>query len=300
MIYKTAIKSKNPYSKKLILPLVILISSFFIGTIGFHIMWQDYNATFIDSIYMTYLIISTVGFRELYSLSPNGRLFTIIIGLVGTGSFLYIMTIVMENIVFMQVNNLRNNKKMRKTLENIQNHIIIVGYGRVGKLTVEHLINAGEDCVIVDDKIDTENLVLNHNKKLFVHGDATEDTVLKIAGIERAKGLIVTLANPADDVFVILTAKEINQKIYIVARADNEKDISKMMKAGADRIVNPYNAGGERMSNLMLNRNVVDFFKANLGEDLPELAFETIELPDDCPIIGKSLLEIDFRKKTKF
>lgn len=186
---------------------------------------------------------------------------------------------------------------MKKTIEELEDHIILIGNGRVGKLAADILKSSGKDFVVIDEEFE-ENLSIRMKKGLLsVLGDATEDDVLLRAGIKRAKGMIVTTANSATNVFVVLSAKVLNPKIFIVARSDEENANEKIRRAGADRIVNPYAIGGQRLANLMINPNVVEFFETSFGTGSQNLTIENIRLPEKCSLFGQNLKEIDVRRK---
>ena len=294
------IKQKNSVTKlkQPILPFIILLSVLILGTLSYYILWEDTGGTFIDALYMTIITITTVGFMEVHPLDSIGRLLTIFISLLGIGSLFYILMVIMENLFIIQLQNIRGKKKMQKKIEMLENHIILVGFGRVGKLTAAELSNQQIDFVVIDEKFDELTNDKFNNKFLTVTGDAAEDNVLKKAGIERASGIIVTTANPATTVFVVLTAKVLNPNIFIVARADEDNDVQKLIRAGADRIVNPYQIGGQRLANLMIKPNVIDFFETSFGSKEFNLTIENMELPADSPLIAKTLSETEIRKNS--
>jgi voltage-gated potassium channel len=295
-IQKVELKSQF---KKSYLPALILAVVIFSGTLGYHILWRNSNSTFMDEIYMTIMTITTVGFYEVHPLDTPGRILTMIIAVSGISSLFYLFSIVMENLVFLQLSNTRGIKKMEKELTKISNHIIVIGYGRVGKLAISELLHQNDKLVVVNDNFSEDEITeLTKNRILMVTGDATNDDILKDAIIEKAKGMIVTTANPATTVFVILSAKVLNPKLFIVARVDDHQSIQKLKIAGADRIVNPYQIGGQRLAHLMTNSHLVDFIETSFGSSTQgNLSIETIEIPENSDWITKSISEIDFRNK---
>jgi voltage-gated potassium channel len=283
---------KNSY-----LPAVILTIVIFGGTFGYHILWRNTNSTFMDELYMTVITITTVGFYEVHPLNTSGRILTMIIAVSGISSLFYLFSVVMENLVFLQLSNTRGIKKMEKILSKVSNHLIIIGYGRVGKLALNELLHHDDKILVINDNFsEEETAFLTKNNILMVTGDATNDEILKNAMIERARGMIVTTANPATTVFVILSAKVFNPKLFIVARVDDHQSIQKLKIAGADRIVNPYQIGGQRLAHLMVNSHLVDFLETSFGSSTQgNLSIETIEIPENSDWIGQSISEIDFR-----
>ena len=292
---KSKYKDLKPDTKKPILPGLVLLFVILVGTIGYYYLWKDSGATITDALYMTIITISTIGFAETHPLNEFGRAFTMFIAIFGVGSLFYVLSVIMENLFIMQLNNYRGKKKKMKNIEKLSNHIIIIGYGRVGQLAADLLAQQDKKFVVIDDDFIEEDTVNLKDNLLKVVGDATEDSTLIKAGIQRAKGLIVSTGNAATTVFVVLSAKVLNPNIFIVARADEDSSIQKLMRAGADKVVNPYSTGGQRMANLILNPNLVDFFEASF--DIEGLKIEHFKLPENSSWIGKTFQELDFRKK---
>ncbi len=286
----------KPVTKKPVIPILLVILVVVIGTIGYMLLWEEYNISLIDALYMTIITISTVGYKEVYPLNDVGKIFTIFIAISGIGSLFYVLSIVMENLFILQLHNYRRKKKMLKEIEKMSDHIILIGYGRVGQLAAKVLLERNEKFVVIDDDFEEFDYVNLKENILKVVGNATEDYILIKAGIERAKGLIVATGNPATTVFVVLTAKVLNPDIFIVARADEDSDIQKLKRAGADRIVNPYSIGGQRMANLIINTNVVDFIETSLEVNKSGLKIENIILPDNSIWLGRSLKDINLRQ----
>lgn len=283
--------------KKPVFPAFLLTGVLLVGTIGYSIIWADYDASFIDALYMTVITITTVGFAEIHPLGAFGRIFTMCICVLGMGSLFYILGILMENLFMIQILNLSGKKKTMKTIESLEGHIIVVGYGRVGQLASRELLRSSKKFVVIDKYQPELDLYSQNDKLLVVTGDATEDQTLLNAGIERASGLIVTTSNSADTVFVVLSAKVLNPKLFVIARCDENSSFEKLRRAGADRIVNPYEIGGQRLANMMIRPHVVDFIETSFGHDDDNLSIENIILPDDSSWIGKPLKEIHLRQK---
>jgi len=283
--------------KKPVIPAIILLLVIVVGTSGYYLLWSDTNATLTDAIYMTLITITTIGFAEVYPLDNTGRLFTIIIGVGGIGSLFYLLSIFMENLFILQIKNYKGNKRTMKQINELSDHLIIVGYGRVGKLAVNEIASHDKNCIIIDEDFEEEISNTENHKIFMLKGDATSDEILMKAGINKAKSMIVATANSATTVFVVLTARVLNPKLYIVARVDNDNDHEKLIRAGADKVVNPYSIGGQRLANLVVNPNVIDFFETSFGPSETNLSIEKIMLPEKSNWTEKSLIEIDFRRK---
>ncbi len=295
--------NKNQYNTKLkkpLLPGILLALIIIVGTIGYMLIWKDIaEAGFIDAFYMTIITITTLGYAEIYELGHVGRMFTIFIALFGIGSLFYILGTFMENLFILQLDNYRGKKKMQKKIDELDDHIIVIGLGRVGKRAVKELIQKQENFVVIDNKItDEQSEEINNNEFYCIKGDATDDDTLNSAGINRARALMVTTANSSTSVFVVLSAKVLNPNIFIVARCDNDNDIEKLMRAGANRVINPYAIGGQRLANILVNPNVVDFFETSLGSKQQSINIENIQLPEDSIWLGKSLIEMNLRQKS--
>lgn len=295
MFYFTKSDDSISKLKKPIIPFLILILVIVVGTVGYNIIWRDTDSTIIDELYMTFITITTIGFNEIYPLDTTGRIFTIIIGVSGIASLFYILGVMMENLVIIQLGNYRGKRKMKKILDQMENHFIIVGYGRVGKTTASELLKNKKPFVVVTNDLDDGNKDNYDRDSIFVMGDATNDDILKACGVERAKGIIITTSNPSVTVFVVLSAKVLNPNLFIVARSDHETDNEKLRRAGANRVVNPYAIGGQRLANLVVNKNVVDFIESSLGSGDDKLGIEFIELSENCDWFGKTLKELDVR-----
>ena len=281
------------------IPLIILLFVLIIGTTGYLIIWKDIpQSNLVDSIYMTFTTITTLGYGEIYPLGNSGRIFTMIIATAGIASLFYLFSTTMENLVTLQIYNYRGKRKMIKQIEMLENHIIVVGYGKVGQLAAHELLAKGEKFVLIDENLLESEFPNLKDKLLIIKGDAREDETLYKAGIDRARGMIVTTPNPATTVFVTISAKVLNPKIYLIARSDEQNDNEKLKRAGADEVVNPYEIGGKRLVNLMVNPQIVNFFETSFGNDENSLNIQKITLNDGSHWFNKSLTEIDARKKT--
>ena len=290
-------KELKPITKKPIMPTIVVLAVIVVGTAGYWWLWRYNNGNIIDALYMTWITIATIGYMEVHPLNETGRIFTILISIAGIGSLFYVLSIFMENLFILELHNYRGKKKKMKEIEKYENHIILIGYGRVGQLAAKVLLNRGEKFVVIDDDFIEEDVVNLKDNLLRITGNATEDAILNKAGIKKARGLLVATGNSATTVFVVLSAKVLNPDIFIVARADEDSDKEKLKRAGADRVVNPYSIGGQRMANLMINQNIVDFLETSFGIKDGNLRIESITLPDKSHWNDKTLRDLDLRQK---
>ncbi len=249
--------------------LIALIISF--GTLGYMGI-EGWN--FLDSLYMTIITLTTVGFKEIHDLSVSGRFFTIIIIISGAGTMLYILSTGAKLIIEGEIKDIFGRKKLEKKLAGLKNHHIICGYGRMGKIISRELKHANLNFVVVE-----KNPVNLEGKQdiLFIEGDATKDEILKSVGIEKAKCLISVLPTDAENLFVVLSARGLNTNLFIVARAGEEGSEQKLFRAGADRVVSPYYIGGLRIAHTVLKPAVVDFIE--LATKSGNIDLQIVEIP---------------------
>ena len=250
------------------------------------------NWSVLDSLYMTVISITTTGFAELKPLSASGRLFTIFLIILGVTSIAYIGGRVAQ--VFIE-NQFFRSRRMNKRLDTIGNHYIVCGYGRMGKTICEGLVENDVPFVIVENSQQKVDVILAKNW-LCVMGDATNDETLLEAGIKRAKGLVAVIRTDAENVFAALSAKELNPDVFVVARAIDEGTESKLKKAGADRVVKPYDLGGNRMVQLLLRPGVIDFIDGVARNRSLNISLEEIQVSVNSSLSGTTLLDSPVRK----
>lgn len=276
--------------------ILLLILVFLVGSFGFALF---FGYTWIDAFYMTVITITTVGFGELHPMSPVEKMFTSFLILSSIFIVGYAISVISEYILSKSnIGNLRI-KKVQKKIDQLQDHIIICGFGRNGKQAAQKLEAYNKNYVIVeiDDEIVDR---LNEENYLFVKGNANEDETLHKAGIERASTLISALPSDADNLFVVLSARQINKNLKIISRATEETSYKKLKLAGADNVIMPDKIGGEHMASLVVVPDLVEFLD-NLtvsGEEdsiyVEQIAFEKV-----CPSGNElTIKETDLRKKT--
>ena len=284
------------FHTKIFTALILVLLVFLVGITGYKIL-SDYS--WIDAIYMTVITIATVGFREVRPLDPIEKLFTS--GLILTSIFVmgYAITVITEYILSKNnIGNLRQ-KRVEKKIKKMHDHIIVCGYGRNGQQAVHKLMAYKQPFVVIEKE---EDVVDKYSSDVvyFIHGNANEDEILKKAGIEKATTLISALPNDADNLFVVLSARQINQNLKIISRATEETTLKKLKLAGADNVIMPDKIGGEHMASLVVTPDLVEFLD-NLsvsGED-DSINVEQVSFSKVCPE-GRELAikEIDLRKKT--
>ncbi|WP_285906002.1 potassium channel family protein [Pseudodesulfovibrio pelocollis] len=248
---------------------------------------------FIDSFYMVVITLSTVGFMEVQPLSKAGRIMTAAMILGGVGSFAYLMGTMSQVIIEGRLQHIWGKRRVSKLIKGLRDHFIICGYGRIGSVVVEEIEKAGHPMVVIEK--DPEALMALENRGvLVVSGDATMDEVLLSAGLERARCLITALSQDAANVFVTLTARQLNPGLTIVARTDTESHISRLERAGADRVVMPYNIGGLRMAQSVLRPTVTNLLDLAGRGDI-DLQMEELPVAPDSELVGKLVRDSGIR-----
>jgi voltage-gated potassium channel len=273
---------------------VLFAVVFSAGTIAFMLVegWP-----FLDALYMTTITLSTVGFQEVHPLSTGGRLVAIVLILGGTGSLAYGLSMVTAFIVEGELNDVLGKRRMEKALARLSRHVIVCGAGETGKHIVEELRATRTSCVVVEQHPSECKNLDRFWEIPIIEGDATDGDVLVRARIAEARGLVTTLPSDKDNLFVILTARELNPSLRIVSRAIANESYPKLRKAGADSVVSANRIGGLRMASEMIRPNVVSFLDMMLRDPDRALRFEEAELPAGSPLLGKTLADLDLHNR---
>lgn len=251
----------------------LLFLSILLGILGFMLI-EGLN--FVDSLYMTLITISTVGFGEVRPLSYHTRLFVSFFILTNIGIFAYTVGLFAGYVVEGQFREVFKNLVIGRKMNRMKNHIIVCGYGRYGKNVVEQLVAQNHEVVLIESDIE-KTAVLRQKKNVTVlDGDATDEDFLKEAGVLYAKALITTLPVDADNVYVILSARQLNSNIKIISRATQASSKKKMVHAGANHVLVPENIGGFYMSSLVTKPDIVDIFDEILG--MGSSGFKMVEI----------------------
>lgn len=281
--------------KELYIAVLLLFIVLAIGVVGYMSISGD---SFVDALYMTVITISTVGFGLLHPLSGEEKIFTIFLIFLSVTLYAYIIKVITENIANRNFFEELKLKKMQKKIDSLKQHTIICGYGRNGQQALIKLQKYDQECVIIERDNDRANS-LESDGSLIVYGDATDDAILEKAAIEKAANLIVALPSDADNLFVVLSARQMNKNLHIISRASDESSYKKLKIAGADNVIMPDKLGGDHMASLVVTPDVIEFvdmlsvdgeFTANLQEIVVN------DLPN--AYISQSILDLDLRRKT--
>ena len=273
-----------------IIALAIIIVT---GAIGYMLIegWS-----FIDALYMTIITITTVGYSEVHPLSESGRIFSIFLIVGGVGGALYSLTAIVSYVIEGEFGITLGRRQMKNRIAKLKNHFILCGYGRVGQEIARVFSEEGIPFVIIDNDRDS---IANAEKDsyLYLLADATIDDVLKEAGIEQARGLVVAVGSDADSTYITLSARQLRPDLFIEARASSSEAEAKLNKAGADRIISPYQIGARRMAMLALRPAVVDFIDTVTYRRGRELQMENIAVRKDSSLVDLAVEEA--RRLTK-
>jgi len=249
---------------------------------------------FLDALYQTVTAVTTVGFREVGEFGAGEKVFTIALLVVGVGTALYTFGVLIEALVEGHFSDLVATRRMHRRINAMENHVIICGWGRVGRAIARSVENAGVDVIIVDR--DPHRLLQAPHPT--VEGDISDDEVLRKAGIERAKVLVAALNTDADNLYVTVSGRALRPDLFIIARARNESSEVKLARAGADRVVNPQRIGGERMAAFAVQPHVAEFLDVVMHEENLEFHLEEFTVPAASPLAGQSLRETHIRDRT--
>jgi voltage-gated potassium channel len=264
----------------------------FLGTAGYRLIegWP-----LLDGFYMTVITITTIGFKEVHELTLPGKIFTLFIIFSGIGVVGYTVFAGTQLVVEGEINKILEAAPM-KAIEKLKNHFIICGFGRMGSFVCEQLHVRGIPFVIVENNTETQDKVVQAGYYL-APGDATEEDVLLAASIKNARGLVSVLNSDAANVYVVLTARELNPELEIIARAAEESAQSRLMRAGATRVISPYQIGGMRMVMGIVKPAVMDFLQVAMDHKEMHVDLTEVRVAANSVYSGKKLIDTDLRKE---
>lgn len=255
------------------------------GTAGY---WQIEGWSFVDALYMSVITLTTVGFAEIHPLGTAGRLFTMALSLGGIFTMFFATTEVLRRWTNGELRSLLGKQRFERTMKERVDHVIVCGYGRMGRLVCDELSRAAVPFVVVDSAEGAlADFALPHG--VPVHGDATNDSCLKRAGIDSARALVAVLPSDADNLFITMSARLLRGHLPIVARAEEEATSHKLRRAGATRVISPYVIGGARVVQAILQPAVLDFIEVATKSGHLELQLEEIVIKPRSSLVGKTL-----------
>ncbi|MEW6337030.1 MAG: potassium channel protein [Acidobacteriota bacterium] len=264
------------------------------GTLGYGLIE---GASWWDAFYMTAITLTTVGYGEVFPLSRTGEVFTVAVLFSGFGLLLLVATDLGRSVVEGELQSYLGHMRRTRMLGKMSGHEIVCGWGRMGQAAVAELLRNHKQVVVVESNAEKTRR-LEELGIPTVAGDATAEAVLKAAGVERARGLVACLNDDAHNVYTVLTARSLNPKLHIVARAGEEGADARLLRAGANRVVNPYHHGGVRLAHLLSRPAVVDFVDFSLGPaDASGLQVEQLRVDGASTLAGRTLAEVDLRRR---
>ncbi len=269
------------------LGLMAMVGVLLAGTMGYY--WIE-RWPLLESVYMTVITISTVGFKEVGDLSSAGRLLTILLIFSGIGSIAIVGSSIFEWMIEQHGSQPARRRKMVKRINALKEHILICGYGRTGRYVVKEIKPQNAEYVVIERDADICTSLAEEGI-IVVQGDATDESVLEHAGIHRAAAMVAALDSDADNLYLTLTAHGMNPGLRIIVRAEEEVSHAKFLRAGATRVISPYAIGADHIVQLLLRPRVVDFIELVTQRGALELNIDQDELKPDSPLCHKTLVE---------
>jgi len=271
----------------------LLVSVIAGGTAGYALI-EGWSAW--DAFYMTVITVTTVGYREVHDLSRAGQVFTVVLLFFGVGAALYTFTLLATAVVEGGLPRRLQRRRHSRMLEAIKDHFIICGYGRIGGIVAKQFLRQAVPMVIIERNPDRVQAALDDGL-LAIEADASREDVLKRAGIARARGLIAAVGTDAENVYTVLSARVLRPDLFIIGRAETEEATIKLTRAGADRVISPYQIGAVQIAQTALRPAVVDFVELATGSGNLELAMEEIGVAAGAPLAGRTLVDANLRQR---
>ena len=265
-----------------------------IGTVGYMILL---DVDFVDALYMTVITVSTVGFGEVGTTSNSSEIFSVIMIFLGVGIVGYAFTTLVAMFVEGKFSDLWKGSKMERKISALSDHYIICGSGELAEVIIKKFIDENLDFVVITDKREDLDDYSHHNI-LVVEGQSTEESVLLHAGIEKAKGLVATMETEVDNIVTVLTARNLNNKIYIISNAITKSGNEKLLKVGANKTLSAMEISGNRMASLMIKPNIISFLDVVTRVGDVELDLEEVIVKKGSYLENKTLIEAEIPRKT--
>jgi voltage-gated potassium channel len=267
-----------------------------IGTTGYVVI-EGWSVS--DALFMTVTSITTVGYREVHELSPAGRYFTMALLLGGVGTVFYVLTLMVAGVVEGGLFVRWDERRRARMLDNLRDHFIVCGYGRMGRLIVDEFRRQGVPHVVVDRDPELSHQIIEEGG-LAVAADASSEEVLQRIGIHYARGLVTAVSTDAENVYIVLSARLLRPDLYIIGRAETEDAVRKLKRAGADRVISPYQIGAQQIALTALRPAVVDFVQlatATGSTEQLDLAIEQVKIGSGAAFAGQSIVDANLRQR---
>lgn len=279
--------------RKLLFSILMLLVVVLFGIFGY--TWIE-GWDLLDSLYMTIITLSTVGYGEVREIGPSGRVFTVLLIVFGLFTITYIVGLVAETLVAGEIRSVLGRRKVSKKIKSLRDHYIICGYGRIGSIICKGLTRKAIPLMVIekDEQVQEQ---LEEDEILYLQGDATHEETLLEAGIAKAKGLVSVVSSDAENVYICLTARGLSPRLYILSRAEDEASERKLLRAGANKVILPYILGGRRMVQAIIRPTVSDFLESAVHDQSFELAIEEISVGEDSSLANQSLVDSGIRQE---
>ena len=251
---------------------------------------------FLDALYMTVITLTTVGYGEVHEVSRIGQIYTILLIFIGVAFFLFVAGSVVQFMVEGRIRTILGRRSLDKKIDRLKNHYIVCGYGRIGRYLCNQLKRKPIDLVVIDKNRELIP-ILDDDKVLYLSGDASDEAILHNAGILRAKGLIAVLATDTENVFLVLTARQLNPDLYIIARASRDESKSKLQAAGANRVESPYEMGAVSMAQRIIRPTVTNFLNLAFAHKRKDIQMEEIPVNSSSGLINVMLKDTGIRQQ---
>ncbi|HEX4591408.1 MAG TPA: potassium channel protein [Gemmataceae bacterium] len=281
--------------RRFLILILLPVALMAIGTAGYRLI-EGPTWSILDALYMTATTLTTVGFGEIHPLSPAGRVFTIVLCLTGVFALFFAAGEIIRTMLSGEIQKTLGRHRMERNLAALSGHYIVCGHGRMGQLVCQEFTAHKLPFVVIENGEERIE-ALRQSGLLYVHGDATSDETLRLAGVERAQALITVVASDADNLYITLSARLLNEKLLIVARAEGREADAKLRRVGANHVVSPYVIGGFRIAQAVIRPAVVDFIELATRTDHLEMQIEEIELAAGSPLVGHTLGEQRFHQQ---
>nr|MBN1229140.1 potassium channel protein [Anaerolineae bacterium] len=289
-------RRRNESGLRMAIPLAIILITIITGTLGY---WTLEGWPFVDAIYMTLITVTTIGYGVPYPLSYRGQVFTILLMVMTIGAVGYALSSLARFLFEGELNRLIQGRRMDRRIIRMKDHIILCGCGRTGRHIANEFFKTQTGFLIIEE--DTEKIIAIQQTIediVYLQGDATQDDMLRLAGIERASGLIAALGDDKENLFIVLTARSMNSDLRIITRVSDDENAEKLLRAGADEVISPNAIGGLRMASVMLRPKVVTFLDQMLRVPDQTLRVDEIEVNDVPSLAGKTLAQTQIARRT--
>ncbi|GAB6095298.1 potassium channel protein [Desulfatiferula olefinivorans] len=281
-------------NRQFIVSLILLALIIILGTLGY-VAIEGWSV--MDALFMTVITLTTVGFGVVHPMGQAGKMFTLVLIFIGGGFFIYVVGAIVQFMVEGRIRAVLGRRKLDRKMNHLKDHYIICGYGRIGKVLCHQLtLHKRMDFVVIEQNRDLVP-VLEEDKRLYIIGDASSESCLLKAGIERARGLVAALATDTDNVFLVLTARQLNSDILIMARSSYKETESKLRAAGANLVESPYDMGAASMAQKILRPTVTNFLDLAVTRKHKDIQMEELPVTEKSPLVDIMLKDTGIRQK---